>query len=101
MNDQMSDNGVIKLWYGTKAIEKSLDCSFPIVSLKKKKKVAVNKANNDGMTPLEQASYNGHKEIVNALIAAGANVNKSDYGNTPLYIASCNGHKEIVSMYWL
>ena len=57
-----------------------------------KKKVAVIKVDNDGMTPLYIASYNGHKEIVNALIA-DADVNKVDYdGMTPLYIASCNGH---------
>ena len=50
------------------------------------------------MTPLNLASQNGHKEIVNALIEAGANVNKADNdGMTPLDMACCNGHKEIVS----
>ena len=50
------------------------------------------------MTPLYNASDNGHKEIVSALIVADADVIKANnYGNTPLYIASCNGHKEIVS----
>ena len=59
--------------------------------------MAVIKADNHGMTPLYMASYNGHKEIVNALIAAGVDVNKADNdGMTSLYLASCNGYKEIV-----
>ena len=42
--------------------------------------------NNDiGWTPLQSASQNGHLEVVRALLAAGADVNRSDNrGNTPL-----------------
>ena len=43
---------------------------------------------DDGWTPLHQATDNGHKEIAELLIAAGANVNaKTDTGWTPLDLA--------------
>jgi ankyrin repeat protein len=37
----------------------------------------VNKANNDGRTPISVASQKGHLEVVQALSAAGADVNIS------------------------
>ena len=44
------------------------------------------------------ASQNGHKEIVQLLLAVpGININSAmNHGATPLFIASQNGHKEIV-----
>jgi ankyrin repeat protein len=44
----------------------------------------VGKANDDGYTPLHEASERGHTQVVRALISAGADVDKADdYGATP------------------
>ena len=71
----------------------------------------------DGTTPLNSASENGHSDIVNTLIRNGADINRPHYvgrgltyhsvcsslspltqtGMTPLYIASQNGHSDIVN----
>ena len=40
----------------------------------------------------------GHKEIVELLIAKGANVNAGDGGWTPLHCATWGGHKEITEL---
>ncbi len=57
----------------------------------------VNKARNDGVTPLFIASQNGHCDVVDALVGGGADVNKaSNNGVTPLYIASEKGHCNVV-----
>ena len=46
---------------------------------------------------LHEAAYNGHLDIVKALIEAGANVNKADSdGYTPIYGATCNRHLDVV-----
>ena len=46
------------------------------------------KNDEDGRTPLHYAVYKGHKEIVELLIANGADVNaKSEDGYTPLDVA--------------
>jgi ankyrin repeat protein len=51
----------------------------------------------NGYTPLYAAARNGHLEIVQALLKAGASVNKANHlGETPLYIAAENGHVKIV-----
>ena len=48
----------------------------------------VNAKNDDGVTPLIQAAYRGHKEIAELLIKKGANVNAKDHnGETPLDVA--------------
>jgi ankyrin repeat protein len=45
----------------------------------------VNKADNGGWTPIYWASNKGHLKIVQALIAAGADVNNaSTSGETPI-----------------
>jgi ankyrin repeat protein len=59
----------------------------------------INKAMNDGATPLLVASQNGHVDVVRILIGRGADINKADNdGVTPLWIASLNGHVEVVSI---
>ena len=55
-------------------------------------------ASGDGGTPLRHAAENGHLDIVKALIAARADVNKAaeDDGGTALLIASQFGHLDVV-----
>ncbi len=48
------------------------------------------------VTPLCIAAEEGHMEVVNALIAAGADKDKADDdGTTPLFIAAEEGHVEV------
>ena len=50
-------------------------------------------------TPLYLAAGEGHKEIVELLIAKGANVNtKTDEGSTPLHSATANEHENIAEL---
>ena len=51
-----------------------------------------------GATPLHPATYSGHKEIVELLIANGANVNTKAKGWTPLDIAIEFEHSEIADI---
>ncbi|KAL5457474.1 hypothetical protein EMCRGX_G034740 [Ephydatia muelleri] len=54
---------------------------------------------DDGRSPLHIASGNGHLDIVNALIEAGANVNLADKdGMSPLHLASNEGHLDTVKV---
>jgi ankyrin repeat protein len=49
------------------------------------------------MTALHLASYNGSLDIVDALLAHGANAGaKNNFGDTPILMASCSGHLAIV-----
>ena len=51
------------------------------------------------ITPLHSAASDGHKEIVELLIANGAVVNaKDEIESTPLSGAALNGHKEIAEL---
>jgi hypothetical protein len=57
----------------------------------------VNKAMDNGVTPLYISAQNGHKTVVQVLIELGANVNKvMDTGGTPLYIAAQYGDEDVV-----
>jgi|TARA_B110000977_G_scaffold139712_2_gene177345 ankyrin repeat protein len=57
----------------------------------------VNKAMNDGQTPVCIAAEEGHEATVRALIELGADVNKAtDDGKTPQSFAAQNGHEAIV-----
>jgi ankyrin repeat protein len=57
------------------------------------------KGGDVGLTPLHCAVGNGHKEIAERLIAAGADVNaKDDLGWTPLHEAAHRESKEIAEL---
>ena len=59
----------------------------------------VNAKDKLGRTPLRIAAYWGHKEIVELLIAKGAEVNaKTAIGSTPLDRASTFNHTEIIDL---
>ena len=56
-------------------------------------------ANDGGWTPLWYAADEGHKEIVELLIAKGADVNVKNKGDvTPLYGAARSGRKEVAEL---
>jgi len=57
----------------------------------------VDKANQDGATPLFMASRNGHAAVAELLLARGANFNSTTSGgSTPLQIARERGAKTYV-----
>ena len=59
----------------------------------------INKAADDGYTPLGVAASRGNKEIIKLLLANGADVNKAiNNGATPLYIAAQEGKKEVAQL---
>jgi hypothetical protein len=59
---------------------------------------SVDAANERGETVLWLAVFYDHKEAVEALIRAGADVNKADaYGYTPLAVAASNGQWSVVT----
>jgi len=63
----------------------------------KKRKVNINKKDEDGRTALMLASEYGHIEVVKSLLANGANINENGYfGETALILASENRRIEIV-----
>ena len=58
-----------------------------------------NEADDDGATPLGEATKNDDEAVVKMLIRAGADVNKADkYGRTPLKWATKNGNEAVVKM---
>lgn len=61
--------------------------------------IDINDQDNAGNTPLHEAALNGHLDIVELLLAHGANVNIQSFEyfkDTPLIDASANGHLEVV-----
>ena len=59
----------------------------------------LNLANDLEETPLLHAVCSGKLEIVRALVANRAEVDKTDvYGRSPLYFAAQKGHKKIVEI---
>lgn len=54
---------------------------------------------NHGWTPLHLASYFGHKDVVEALLKAGADANlPNNVGDTALHKAAFTGRKEVVML---
>jgi ankyrin repeat protein len=52
-----------------------------------------------GESPLCQAAVNGHKDVVNVLLEAGAELEvKDSLGQTPLYLAAKKGHEAVISV---
>jgi len=64
--------------------------------LLKHRAIDVNSLNNIGATPLLAATQNYHIAVVEALLNAGAEVDKDFDGYTPLHIATHNGQTNIV-----
>ena len=60
-------------------------------------KADIDRAKNDGVTPLFMASQKGHLDIVKHFIECKADVDLSDNrDSTPLHIACVTGHLEVV-----
>ena len=62
--------------------------------------VNANAKGEEGLTPLQYATFHGHKEVAELLIAKGADVDARQYGNglTSLHYAALNGRKVIVEL---
>ena len=58
-----------------------------------------NAPDKDGKTPIHEAAFRGHKEIVKILALLTENPNAPDeHGKTPIYWATLNRHTEIVKI---
>ena len=58
----------------------------------------VNKARDDGATPLFLASHIGHVEVVRMLLEQGADIQLSWRDRTPLQIAREKNHTKIIRL---
>jgi ankyrin repeat protein len=61
-------------------------------------RAAIDKARDDGITPLWVASQNGRLSVVKALLDGGADATLASLGRTPLEIAKGMGYSEIVAL---
>lgn len=58
----------------------------------------IDMVDNDGVTPLCIAAYDGHVGVVKLLLESGANVNLMCNDGNPLFVACQNGHSEVVKL---
>jgi ankyrin repeat protein len=69
------------------------------VRLLLEKGASIDKAKDNGATPLLMASQKGHVDTVRLLLEKGASIDKAwNNGTTPLTIARKKGHSEIVHL---
>ena len=55
--------------------------------------------NKEGSTPLHDAAGQGHKEVVELLIGAGASLSvENKEGSTPLHVAAREDHKDVLKL---
>ena len=96
----LSGKGISESEYSSKIRRAARDGDKELLALLIAAGADVNKANEDGETPLYRAIWDGHSECVKLLLAApGIDVNKADKdGRTPLYRAACDGHTECVRL---
>ena len=58
----------------------------------------VNATDKWNKTPLHEATWKGHIEVVKVLLAGGADGNAKNNNSTPLHLASYYGHTEVVKV---
>ena len=96
---ELRQKGISAAEYDSKLIEAAKNGKTELVKLLIAAGADVNKADEDGETPLFRAAWNAHTECVKLLLAAGANVNKANkWGGTPLYWAAYKGRTECVKL---
>jgi ankyrin repeat protein len=89
--NKADNNGTTSMYWA------SHNCRSDIV--KALSRADVNRATNDGSTPLIEASSRGSSMVVQLLIEKGASVDKAnDDGDTPIYWAAHNGQVVIVQI---
>src|SRR5579871_5322597 len=72
---------------------------LPAVQASLQRHKEANQAEPDGTTPLHWAVQEERQDIVQALLAAGANVNaKNRYGSTPLVLAATGGNAQLTKL---
>ena len=61
--------------------------------------VDVSSSNSQGLTPLQKAAYNGHKDVVQLLVQIGADLNEEDEDKmTALHCAAIQGHSDVTQL---
>ncbi|CAI8051569.1 Protein TANC2 [Geodia barretti] len=79
-------------------MELHLKVMWQIVRLLLEKRADVSICDKNGCSPVYGASQNGHTDVVDLLVQAGADIHlaTTEYGSVPLGIAAAKGHTETV-----